>query len=485
MSHDETNIYELCIVGAGITGLNALVVSTNYLSASDRVLVVDHRPRTGGMWVDTYDHVRLHQPHGNFTAGNIKWALSAPRSHLAAKSEVLDHFERCARSAEQALDLDMRFGWDYVSHCERDDLVEVTIGSPDGEQHVVLARRLIKAFGNEVTPNDPLATTSSRVRSTSPELLGVHDAELRADNTPIWVIGGGKTAMDAAHHLITSFPGREINMLAGPGTIFSRRETFFPTGSRRWWSGTPINTMVRQTARRFDGTNEDDVRDWFWATYGISPSAEARDYFGAYLSDVECATIEMGLSTSENEYFADAVDDRDGVRLVLRSGRTHPVQPGTWLINCTGSVLRTARAYEPFTSGSGRTLSLQMSSTTTGVFSAFAGYYLTHVMFTDRLRDLGLYALDLVDLFSKAKPLSIYTSMSLSMHNLSLISEALPNKVLLQCGLDFDLWYPPHRRLVGTAEFLRTHRRDREHHRRTLDTVKERFGVRGGVLQLT
>src|SRR5688572_24057492 len=96
MSTDvETDTYDVCIVGAGITGMNALVVATSYLPKSAKVLLVDSRPRVGGMWVDTYDHVRLHQPHGIFTAGNIKWDLGVAASHLATKPEILDHFERC------------------------------------------------------------------------------------------------------------------------------------------------------------------------------------------------------------------------------------------------------------------------------------------------------------------------------------------------------------------------------------------------------
>ena len=54
------------------------------------------------MWVDTYDYVRLHQPHGLFTAGNIKWTLGQDPSHLATKGEVLDHFEHCLNVLQAA-----------------------------------------------------------------------------------------------------------------------------------------------------------------------------------------------------------------------------------------------------------------------------------------------------------------------------------------------------------------------------------------------
>lgn len=481
--HGTEETYELCVVGAGIAGMNALVVASGYLPTSARVALVDSHPRVGGMWVDAYDHVRLHQPHGIFTAGNIKWDLDVEPSHLATKPEVLDHFQRCYGIARERLDVEASFGWEYESHQESGDLVEVSLKGPDGQQTVVRAKRLIKAFGHRVTPNPPLAVTSTQVRSTTPELLGALGAELRADDAAIWIVGGGKTAMDAAHLLITTFPGREVNLLAGPGTMFSRRDSFFPVGAKRWWSGTPVNTMVRQVARRFDGTNEDEVRDWFRATYGIGPVDGAVNYYGAYLSDAECALIKAGLSTGEKEYLTDAVDRDGGVELVLRSGGTRSVKPGTWLVNCGGSLLKEAHRYEPFISPSGRTLSIQMGSSTTGIFSAFAGYFLTHLLFTDRIRDLGLYELDVEDLAAKANHVVAYASMALTIHNLSLISEALPNKVLLDCGLDYDLWYPMPRRMLGLLEFQRTHRRDRKHHRQTLDTLRDRFEVRCGPLQ--
>jgi cation diffusion facilitator CzcD-associated flavoprotein CzcO len=86
---------EVCIVGAGIAGLNALFVASQYLSRDQRVILVDRRERVGGMWVDTYPYVRLHQPHPMFTAGNIEWTLGRDRSYLATKGEVLDHFQHC------------------------------------------------------------------------------------------------------------------------------------------------------------------------------------------------------------------------------------------------------------------------------------------------------------------------------------------------------------------------------------------------------
>jgi len=65
--------YDVVVLGAGIAGLNALVVASEYVKRKGRVMLVDRRVGPGGMWNDTYDYVRLHQPHPFFTAGDIRW----------------------------------------------------------------------------------------------------------------------------------------------------------------------------------------------------------------------------------------------------------------------------------------------------------------------------------------------------------------------------------------------------------------------------
>lgn len=60
---------DLCILGAGIAGLNALFAASRYLTRDQKVVLIDRRPNAGGMWNAAYDYVRLHQPHPMFTAG--------------------------------------------------------------------------------------------------------------------------------------------------------------------------------------------------------------------------------------------------------------------------------------------------------------------------------------------------------------------------------------------------------------------------------
>src|SRR5882724_8601017 len=131
---------DVCIVGAGLAGLNALFVASRYLSRDQKVILVDRRQRVGGMWVDTYPYVRLHQPHPMFTAGNIKWTLDQSRGYLATKGEVLDHFQHCLDVIRRRIHVDEFLGWEVESHDEADGIVRITCRSSDGRRRVIEAK---------------------------------------------------------------------------------------------------------------------------------------------------------------------------------------------------------------------------------------------------------------------------------------------------------------------------------------------------------
>ncbi|MFD6388484.1 FAD-dependent oxidoreductase [Nocardia sp. NPDC060259] len=476
-----TKTCDVCIVGAGITGLNALWVASRYLARHQKVVLVDSRKQVGGMWADTYPYVRLHQPHGLFTAGNIAWTLGRERSYLATKPEVLDHLEYCLDTIKQRVQVDELFGWTMVSHDETAGIVRITCESADGATVVVEAKRLIKAYGFRIAPNAPFDVSSTRVRSISPDFCDLHGDDIRGSAAPVWIIGGGKTAMDTALELITEYPGREVNLVAGVGTFFQSRERLFPSGARRWWAGELSSSLIRETSRRFDGTNEADVWDWHRTTYGTWVTPETGSFLLGILSEAENSTIASGLRRVVMDYLVDAVDDHEATRLVFRSGVTTTIPPGSWIVNCTGYVMRRDHPYEPYVSSSGAVLSIQPRSATL-YLTSMIGYFLTNLMFLDRISDTPLYELDVPELLSKSRTVVPYTLFALTLYNAGIIYDNVPLTVFRDFGLDFDRWYPLPRRMTAMTRFALTHRRDREHLRRTLDTVRDRFDVRCGPL---
>jgi hypothetical protein len=233
--------------------------------------------------------------------------------------------------------------------------------------------------------------------------------------------------------------------------------------------------------QRFDGTNEAEVRSWYRSAYGTWLTPQTGNFLLGMLSEAENRTIGAGLNDVIMDHLVDVVDRNDTTDLVLRSGATKTIQPGSWIINCTGYLTNFEHPYEPYVSPGGAVISIQPRSATMHLTS-FMAYFTSHLLFLDKLNEIPLYELDMQDLLDKNKPVLPYTLFSLVQYNLGLIFDSVPRQVFSECGLDFDRWYPWHRRTAGALRFVRTHRGQREHLRRTLDTVGERFNVRCGPL---
>lgn len=480
----QVDTCDLCVVGAGIAGLNSLFVASRHLARDRKIILIDRREKVGGMWVDTYDYVRLHQPHPMFTAGDIEWTLGRERTYLATKDEVLDHFRFCLDEIRKRVTVDARYGWEFLSDTESGNGsgVRIVCRAPDGVRRTIEAGRLIKAYGVRVMPNEPLGLSSTRIRSVSPDSCDVRSGEIHDDGAPVWIIGGGKTGMDTAHELITARPGRDVNLIAGSGTFFTSRDKLFPAGVRRWLGGASLNAMAEEMCRRFDGTNEDDVTDWFRGAYGVWLTPDTGNFLFGVLSESENATIAAGLKQVLMDHLVDVVDRDGAAEMVMRSGATRPVEDGSWIVNCTGYLLKgDGHPYEPYISPGGSVLSIQPRSATMHLTS-YTGYFMTHLFLMGKLRDLPLYEADLIELWQKHRAVAPYALFTLVQYNLGLIADVVPARVFKECGLDFSRWYPWHRRTAAGLHFMRTHRRQSEHLRRSLDTVHERFGVRCGPL---
>ena len=473
---------DLCVVGSGIAALNALAVASAYLQEGQQIVLIEQRSRYGGMWNDAYPYVRLHQPHGLFTAGSIAWRGDRPRSYLATREEILEHFANVLDVVRARVKVDERYGWEFVEHEERDGRVLVRARRADGEQLEVDAAKLIKGFGAEIRADAPLRFASDRVRSIAPSTIFERRDEVYGGKDPIWIVGGGKTAMDTAQLLVREAPGRELNMIIGSGTFFAKRDRLFPEGRNRWRVQATPNMLQAEVARRFDGTNEADVRRWLRDKYGIGLVAEADNYYFGILSEAENETVARALTSTVRGYLADVRDQNGRTELVFRSGATRKVPAGTWIVNCTGLITPVARAYEPYSSPSGNVLTLSLRSTIV-MLSSFSAYFLTHLMYRDKLTTTPLYQVDFSELAKVAKHASPYVMATLAQYNLCLLSDALPLRPFLDCGLDFDRWMPLPHRIAANVAFAARQRRDRPGMRAALDAARDRFGVRCGPLE--
>ncbi|MGR9090971.1 MAG: hypothetical protein ACU85U_10380 [Gammaproteobacteria bacterium] len=137
--------------------------------------------------------------------------------------------------------------------------------------------------------------------------------------------------------------------------------------------------------------------------------------------------------------------------------------------------------YEPFLSAGGRVVSIQPTS---GIhfLTTFAAYFLVHLFFLGELGRLPIYEMDYQALLRKDKVAFPFAAMTQVLHNIILIMEATPTRVMTECGLDFDRWFPLHGRLLGVMKLKRHAPEYLAHFRETLDTIAKTCGIRCGPL---
>lgn len=479
---------ELCIIGAGIAGLNALFAASCYLGKHDKVVLVDQKPTVGGMWTETYEYVRLHQPYPMFTAGNIPWTSHKPRSYLATKQEVLQHFQHCLDTLRQRVTLIEYFGYSYDEHreIEADGGWQVDIrchSIADQNPLHIRARRCVKALGFDIPQNPPLALSSQQVESVSPHDAALLGSAMRESDKPIFIIGGGKTAMDTAHTLIERFPGRRIRMIIGQGCMFVNRNSGFPTRLKRWLGGTmPMESFI-ECALRFRGDNGAQVFDYFRETQALHLNENPRQFRLGIISEEEMRLIRAGVHDVLERYIADVVDEDGQPIMLFRNGERRPIEAGSWIVNCTGYINRHHDhvPYEPYLSANGAVVSV---NTLSGIFylTSFAAYFLVHLFYLNKLANLPLYQINYRDLDQQDSTVWPIAAMTQFLYNTLLIMQVVPTKIMQECGLDFNLWYPLPRRIPVMLRLLVNRQRYLDHCRAALDRVRETQGIECGPL---
>jgi hypothetical protein len=98
------------------------------------------------------------------------------------------------------------------------------------------------------------------------------------------------------------------------------------------------------------------------------------------------------------------------------------------------------------------------------------------------LPKLPLYEIDFHEMSGAAKEALLPVMVTHLLYNSGLTIDVVPTRVMNECGLDLERWYPIPRRLLAVARYLRFLRKNPDHYRRNLDKVRERFGVRCGML---
>ena len=479
--------YDLVVIGAGIAGLNALHVATQYLPLSSRILLIDAKDRPGGMWTFAYDYVRLHQPHPLFTVANEKWKWRKPRHYLAQRDEVQQHLAGCLETLSDKFDLETRFGhfasdvrevnrsgtWMAEVDCHR-------IDNP-GSSTTVTAGRVIHAAGFDHEAPNPLELSAKSVLSIPPADLT--EALAKNPSEPVYVVGGGKTGMDTILAVLNENPKRAVTLINGNGTYFMNRTKCFPSGLQRWIGGAVAADMFRDGALQFDGHNEADARAHFIATYASNSDPRSLNYVYGILSEDEEKRIAAGLQDKVWDYLEDVVQSPNGPIMRMKSGAEMPVAQGSIFVNCTGSLFRGEAAEDAALclSPNDVILSINMHDAI-HILTTYSSFILSHLFLSGKLRKSGLYFLDLKGLLKKDRQAFSAATTVQSYHNLLMGLKNLSPSSREQFGMDLNLWYPLPRRLLAFYKVRKTAREDIRHCRNTLDIVVKRFEIRGGQI---
>lgn len=339
---------DLCVVGAGYAGVNALNAAVKYLAPGARVVVVDQGVGWGGMWQHAYGFVRLHQPHRMYTAGERRWNLRKPEAHLATLTEIKSHFldivEACVGESEVELRTLFRHRYDAHAADAEAGVVRLTAmpvseaalhdGGDDGgggdaglgpgpmPPVAIEARRLVIATGFNIRAKRPLPfscgpATGGGVHSLTPaDLLKPRwHAAMRDDGNgngngnaraPIWVVGSGKTAVDTVCHLERDPATRgRVRCVSGRGTWFMNRRVFAPDSLTRdgWWEIHKLSTRCDAIDAfldmfdKWDGSNGPEVyRAMGEKGHLITPIDGATCFVAGQVDPEEVATMRAALS---------------------------------------------------------------------------------------------------------------------------------------------------------------------------------------------
>lgn len=474
---------ELCIVGAGLSGLNALFAATSYLTRKDKVIIVDKNPGVSGMWQECYNYVHLHKPFRIVSIGNIKWPLKdKDKSYLANKQEIIDYCEYCFQKLKEKVTVVEYFSYTYQNYEEVlvDELYEahITLKSLSAEKPDVLvkAKRCIKSFGFNVRPDEALKLSSSKVKSitpASPDFLG---KEMCADDKPIYIVGGGKTAMDTAYEIAKKLPQRKLHIFIGKGTVFMNRNSFFPKGLHStYWSGVLSSIFIMELLSKYDGTNEKDIfkylrQDWF-----LRLTPQSQNFVGGIISQEEIDTVSRHASQIWNQNLVDVIDEGDTIFIQLRDGTKISVEKDSWFISCTGHITRGFPSFEPCLSPKKTVVHFESKNSSIGVHF-FNAYLLIHLWYLGKLSELPICELDHTKIIQKDKQGFLFTSMLVASYNGLVLMKNIPLKIMKVLP-NPDKWYPLPRQILGIIKFILYKKKYYKHLLRTLNKVCDRYNV--------
>ncbi|GAB5367258.1 hypothetical protein AAMO2058_001214500 [Amorphochlora amoebiformis] len=311
--------YDFLVVGAGFSGMNA-VAALLRSAPRGRILVVDQRTVVGGSWNDFYPFAKLHLPHLTWGVNAHTWHLEDPNI-LASRDDVLKHFRSYAQTLDPAR-VHFLGGSRFVTNTPDDDAHtftnNVTLTNRHQSQFQVSAGLVLNCVGfdykgHNTAEVDPHSDGSTANRECQPkDLPKILQQPFNSNSKRMFVvIGGGKTATDAASYILSHIQGNHANakdaqvlIITGRSKYFFNRDMFAP---KRPVSSdkTSLSEYYLDMILQYDGTNSSSImsdmaRKGLFLKLGDEPPEST---YGGFLSPSEILTLKQNASIIENDYF--------------------------------------------------------------------------------------------------------------------------------------------------------------------------------------
>jgi hypothetical protein len=293
--------FDLVIIGAGFSGLNALAAAVEF-APELKIAVVEASNKLGGHWNTTYPFVRLHhKAYGIGTYGLV--------GQSNTRSDILSYAKRVYDEIMSRTDLDVTFLWDtkylgYSFDHSKTMIVRTTNGKMTAGRLIDTVRYGIPASCSE----KPLGILPRDLPDMPPASSYV-------------IIGSGKTAMDTLRFL-----GRPATVISGtPIAFINRHKPMLIT------IGKALASVVDDGGDHILEHMHENGDVFFF----MGKRANATWRFG-FTDAQEIAEAEACVQEYLHNTYVDGYERGDTLRLLLRDGKVLEFDKDTILVDCRG-----------------------------------------------------------------------------------------------------------------------------------------------------
>lgn len=340
------------IIGSGAVGIG---FADQLLTDSDAdMVIVDRHHMPGGHWNDAYSFVRLHQPAAYYGVGSRplgtdridETGFNQGYYELPSGADVLSYYWRLMQ--ERFLPSG-RVKYCPMSEYLGDGRIRSLLSG--AVQEVTFRRRIVTTFYDTQVPSThtPAFEVADGVRLVTPNVL----PSLAASYQNFVILGGGKTAMDAAIFLLSmGAPPQSIRWVVPRDSWLTNRDTTQP--GEAFFLRT-AGAQLKRFEAAAEATSVDDLllrMERAGSLLRIDPEVRATKYSGATISVSEVEML-RGIRDVVRKGFVRRIG-RDA--LVLDHG-TVPAADGALYIDCTARAF-TSRPPVPVFDGERITIQL-------------------------------------------------------------------------------------------------------------------------------